>query len=94
MIMKPEASHCTKCASVACSLITCLNAMCCRYRTEDNDQWFKLSSVSGHEAVVEDMTPGEKYRIQVNTVSYGVESNQPQEVTQTVSEYCALCNNK
>lgn len=33
------------------------------------------------------MTPGEKYRIQVNTVSYGVESNQPQEVTQTVSEY-------
>lgn len=55
-----------------------------RYRTEDNDQWLKLSSVSEHEAVVEDMTPGEKYRIQVNTVSYGVESNQPQEVTQTV----------
>jgi cadherin 5 type 2 (VE-cadherin) len=66
--------------------------MCCRYRTEDNDQWLKLSSVSEHEAVVEDMTPGEKYRIQVNTVSYGVESNQPQEVTQTVSEYIALCS--
>jgi cadherin 5 type 2 (VE-cadherin) len=60
--------------------------MCYRYRTEDNDQWLKLSSVSEHEAVVEDMTPGEKYRIQVNTVSYSVESNQPQEVTQTVSE--------
>jgi len=68
--------------------------MCCRYRTEDNDQWLKLSSVSEHEAVVEDMTPGEKYRIQVNTVSYGVESNQPQEVTQTVSEYFAVCISK
>ncbi|XP_069691312.1 tyrosine-protein phosphatase 10D isoform X2 [Periplaneta americana] len=55
-----------------------------KYRTEDNDQWVKLSSVTEQEAVVEDMTPGEKYRIQVNTVSYGVESNQPQEVTQTV----------
>jgi len=40
------------------------------------------------------MTPGEKYRIQVNTVSYGVESNQPQEVTQTVSEYFAVCISK
>jgi cadherin 5 type 2 (VE-cadherin) len=46
--------------------------------------------VKEHEALVEDMTPGEKYRIQVNTVSYGVESNQPQEVTQTVSEYYKL----
>lgn len=63
-----------------------LTLLVCRYRTEDNDQWLKLSSVNQHEALVEDMTPGEKYRIQVNTVSYGVESNHPQEVTQTVSE--------
>lgn len=30
------------------------------------------------------MTPGEKYTIQINTVSYGVESEFPQFVNQTV----------
>lgn len=33
------------------------------------------------------MIPGEKYIIQVNTVSFGTESNEPLQVNQTVSEY-------
>ena len=64
-----------------------------RYRTEDTDQWVKMSSVSEAqeaEAIVEDMVPGEKYHIQVNTVSYSVESNQPQEVTQTISKHLLI----
>lgn len=34
--------------------------------------------------ITSDMTPGERYSIQVNTVSYGVESPSPQQVNQTV----------
>lgn len=43
-----------------------------------------MPSVKTTEADVTDMTPGEKYTIQVNTVSYGVESPNPQQVNQTV----------
>ncbi|XP_058454962.1 tyrosine-protein phosphatase 10D isoform X2 [Malaya genurostris] len=55
-----------------------------RYRTESEKQWIRLPSVKVTEADVTDMTPGEKYTIQVNTVSYGVESPNPQQVNQTV----------
>ena len=55
-----------------------------RYRTESDKQWVRLPSVNSTEADVIDMTPGEKYTIQVNTVSYGVESPNPQQVNQTV----------
>lgn len=55
-----------------------------RYRTESEKQWIRLPSVKTTEADVTDMTPGEKYTIQVNTVSYGVESPNPQQVNQTV----------
>uniref|UniRef100_W4VRK2 protein-tyrosine-phosphatase n=1 Tax=Corethrella appendiculata TaxID=1370023 RepID=W4VRK2_9DIPT len=55
-----------------------------RYRTESEKQWIRLSSVKTTEADITDMTPGEKYTIQVNTVSYGVESPNPQQVNQTV----------
>lgn len=55
-----------------------------RYRTESEKEWFNLPSVTTTEADVTDMTPGEKYTIQVNTVSYGVESPSPQQVNQTV----------
>lgn len=55
-----------------------------RYRTESEMQWVRLPSVKSTEADVTDMTPGEKYTIQVNTVSYGVESANPQQVNQTV----------
>lgn len=55
-----------------------------RYRTESEKEWFNLPSVRTTEADVTDMTPGEKYTIQVNTVSYGVESPMPQQVNQTV----------
>ncbi|XP_032664188.1 tyrosine-protein phosphatase 10D isoform X4 [Odontomachus brunneus] len=55
-----------------------------RYRTEDDPRWVKLPSVRDMEAEVADMTPGEKYTIQVNTVSYGVESLYPLQVNHTV----------
>ncbi|XP_049533500.1 tyrosine-protein phosphatase 10D isoform X1 [Anopheles darlingi] len=55
-----------------------------RYRTESEKQWIRLPSVKATEADVTDMTPGEKYTIQVNTVSFGVESPNPQQVNQTV----------
>lgn len=55
-----------------------------RYRTEEQNVWVKLPPVKVSEAEVADMTPGEKYLIQVNTVSFGVESTGPQEVNQTV----------
>ncbi|XP_071875823.1 protein tyrosine phosphatase 10D isoform X5 [Bombus fervidus] len=55
-----------------------------RYRTEDDPRWVKLPSVRETEAEVADMTPGEKYTIQVNTVSYGVESLYPLQVNHTV----------
>lgn len=46
----------------------------------------KLPSVRDTEAEVTDMTPGERYTIQVNTVSYGVESLYPLQVNHTVSK--------
>lgn len=58
-----------------------------RYRTEDDPRWVKLPSVRDTEAEVADMTPGERYTIQVNTVSYGVESLYPLQVNHTVSKY-------
>ncbi|KAL0121824.1 hypothetical protein PUN28_006942 [Cardiocondyla obscurior] len=55
-----------------------------RYRTEDDPRWVKLPSVRDTEAEVADMTPGERYTVQVNTVSYGVESLYPLQVNHTV----------
>lgn len=55
-----------------------------RYRTESEKQWVSLSSVRDNAADVTDMTPGEKYTIQVNTVSFGVESPNPQQVNETI----------
>ncbi|XP_035725760.1 tyrosine-protein phosphatase 10D-like isoform X3 [Vespa mandarinia] len=56
-----------------------------RYRTEDEPRWVKLPSVREiGEAEVADMTPGERYTIQVNTVSYGVESLHPLQVNHTI----------
>ncbi|CAK9816464.1 Tyrosine-protein phosphatase 10D [Anthophora quadrimaculata] len=55
-----------------------------RYRTEDDPRWVKLPSVRETEAEVADMTAGEKYTIQVNTMSYGVESLYPLQVNHTV----------
>lgn len=55
-----------------------------RYRTDSEQQWVRLPSVRSTEADITDMTKGEKYTIQVNTVSFGVESPNPQEVNTTV----------
>lgn len=66
-----------------------------RYRTESDTQWVRLPSVpaSSTEAEVTDMTAGERYTIQVNTVSAGVESLYPQQVNHTVRK-CNNCINK
>lgn len=62
-----------------------------RYRTEDEPRWVKLPSVREiGEAEVADMTPGERYTIQVNTVSYGVESLHPLQVNHTIRKYVYL----
>lgn len=59
-----------------------------RYKTDSDNQWFKLPPViNSTEAEVIDMTPGERYVIQVNSVSYSLESNEPQQLNHTVSKY-------
>ncbi|CAH0561415.1 unnamed protein product [Brassicogethes aeneus] len=55
-----------------------------RYRGDSDSNWVKLPPVHNTEAEVLDMTAGERYTIQVNTVSYGLESNEPQQLNHTV----------
>ncbi|KAF5292505.1 hypothetical protein FQR65_LT01650 [Abscondita terminalis] len=55
-----------------------------RYRTDSDRTWVRLPAVQNTEAEVTDMTSGERYTIQVNTVSYGLESNEPQQLNHTV----------
>lgn len=56
-----------------------------RYRTEDDKNWVKLPEIgTSLEAEVTDMVPGEKYMIQVNTVSYSVESAHPLQINHTI----------
>lgn len=55
-----------------------------RYRTASDNVWERLPSVQNTEAEVTDMTPGELYTIEINTVSYGLESNAPQQLNHTV----------
>ncbi|CAB0035818.1 unnamed protein product [Trichogramma brassicae] len=55
-----------------------------RYRTADDPRWVKLPAVKETEAEVTDMSPGERYTIQVNTVSFGVESLYPLNVSHTI----------
>lgn len=55
-----------------------------RYRTDSDQIWVKLPAVQNTEAEVTDMAPGEKYTIQINTVSYGLESNEPQQLNHTI----------
>jgi hypothetical protein len=56
----------------------------CRYRIVGDERWFKLALVRENKANVTDMIPGEKYLIQVYTVSFGVESTEYLEVTQSI----------
>ncbi|XP_065202052.1 tyrosine-protein phosphatase 10D-like [Planococcus citri] len=56
-----------------------------RFRTEEDEKWVRLPGVKGAtETEIADMTPGERYLIQVNTVSYGVESVHPLQLNYTV----------
>lgn len=54
-----------------------------RYRT-DASPWQRISGLHDSEARIEDMHYGERYLIQVNTVSFGVESPQPLELNVTM----------
>lgn len=45
-----------------------------------------------NEAEITDMIPGDKYLIQVNTASFGVESTDPLEVTQTVRKFTTFAS--
>ncbi|XP_025830814.1 tyrosine-protein phosphatase 10D-like [Agrilus planipennis] len=56
-----------------------------RYRTDSDRTWVRLPAVQNTEAEVTDMTPGERYTIQINTVSYGLESNEPQQLNHTIA---------
>ena len=58
-----------------------------RYRTEEDERWIKSNTLKSTEAAITNMTPGEKYIIQVNTLSYGTESNEPLQTSQTVRKY-------
>lgn len=60
-----------------------------KYRTDTDRTWAKLPAITYPDAEISDMTPGELYTIQVNTVSYGLESNEPQQLNHTVSECCS-----
>lgn len=56
-----------------------------KYRTDSEKQWVRLPAVTYTGADVTDMTRGEKYTIQVNSVSHGVESPMPLYVNHTIS---------
>ncbi|XP_017061730.1 tyrosine-protein phosphatase 10D isoform X2 [Drosophila ficusphila] len=54
-----------------------------RYRT-DASAWQRISGLHENEARIEDMHYGERYLVQVNTVSFGVESPHPLELNVTM----------
>ncbi|KAH8315066.1 hypothetical protein KR059_006004, partial [Drosophila kikkawai] len=54
-----------------------------RYRT-DASPWQRIAGLHKNEARIEDMHYGERYLVQVNTVSFGVESPHPVELNVTM----------
>lgn len=61
-----------------------------RYRTIEGSEWTELSPTNQTLAVVDQLEAGERYIIQVRSVSHHVESFSPQEVEQIVREYSRL----
>lgn len=55
-----------------------------RYRTVEATSWSELPAINKTVAVVDNLQPGERYVIQVRSVSHRVESFSPQELEQTV----------
>ncbi|XP_071530896.1 tyrosine-protein phosphatase 10D-like isoform X2 [Panulirus ornatus] len=55
-----------------------------RYRTVETTDWTELPAINKTLATVDDLQPGERYVIQVRSVSHRVESFTSQEVEQTV----------
>uniref|UniRef100_A0A8D8Q8Q7 protein-tyrosine-phosphatase n=1 Tax=Cacopsylla melanoneura TaxID=428564 RepID=A0A8D8Q8Q7_9HEMI len=56
-----------------------------KYRTEEDKTWVRLPNIgTSLEAEVTDMVPGEKCMIQVNSVSYSVESAHPLHINHTI----------
>lgn len=58
-----------------------------RYRTVESRDWVVLQAVNKTIAEVDHLQPGERYVIQVRSVSHHVESFTPEEVEQTVRKY-------
>lgn len=58
-----------------------------RYRTVESRDWVVLQAVNKTVAVVDHLQPGERYVIQVRSVSHYVESFTAEEVEQTVRKY-------
>lgn len=58
-----------------------------RYRTVETTDWTELLAINRTLATVDNLQPGERYVIQVRSVSHHVESFTPQEVEQTVRKY-------
>lgn len=61
--------------------------VCCRHTTTGVDWKKEMVNATDNEVDLYDMAAGERYTIQVNTFSYGVESKHPLEVNHTVREY-------
>lgn len=57
---------------------------CCRHSTTGADWKKEMVNATDNEADLYDMTAGERYTIQVNTVSYGTESKHPLLANHTV----------
>lgn len=58
-----------------------------RYRTFEGTEWTELPTINQTVGAVERLEAGERYIIQVRSVSHHVESFSPQEVEQIVRKY-------
>lgn len=47
--------------------------------------WSEITEITGTKYDLEDLTPGEQFEIEVNSVSHHVESTAPLKVTQTIN---------
>lgn len=62
-----------------------------RYRTNDNSTWTEeILPTTPTEKELTNLTPGERYIIRVNTLSYRTESSHPQQIIQTVRPSAVL----
>lgn len=55
-----------------------------RYRTSDSVNWNELSSISGTETELKQLSAGERYVLLINSASHRVESASPIELQHTL----------